>query len=132
MKLQQVGWLNMNNKGQVLVLFVLIIPILMLGAAYIIDNIYIAYHTNKLNEINNLVIKDASINKLSTDEIEEYVKKNDKDIEVEFIMVTSDKLKINLSKQIKSFFGIVIGRDTYTLKSSKTIDIIQDDVPIYQ
>jgi len=113
-------------------LFVLIIPILMLGAAYIIDNIYIAYHTNKLNEINNLVIKDASINKLSTDEIEEYVKKNDKDIEVEFIMVTSDKLKINLSKQIKSFFGIVIGRDTYTLKSSKTIDIIQDDVPIYQ
>jgi len=122
----------MNNKGQVLVLFVLIIPILMLGAAYIIDNIYIAYHTNKLNEINNLVIKDASINKLSTDEIEEYVKKNDKDIEVEFIMVTSDKLKINLSKQIKSFFGIVIGRDTYTLKSSKTIDIIQDDVPIYQ
>ena len=132
MKLKQVGWLNMNNKGQVLIFFVLIIPILMLGSTYIIDNVYIAYHTNKLNEINNLVIKDASINKLSTDEIKEYINKNDEDVEVEFIMISSDKLEINLSKEIKSFFGIVIGKETYTIKSKKTMDIIREDVPIYQ
>ena len=122
----------MNNKGQVLIFFVLIIPILMLGSTYIIDNVYIAYHTNKLNEINNLVIKDASINKLSTDEIKEYINKNDEDVEVEFIMISSDKLEINLSKEIKSFFGIVIGKETYTIKSKKTMDIIREDVPIYQ
>lgn len=122
----------MNNKGQVLIFFVLIIPILLLGAAYIVDNTYIAYHINKLNGINSLVIKDASINNLTVDEIEEYIKKNDQDIKVESVMITNDKIEINLSKEIKSLFGIIIGKDTYTLKSSKTLDIFNENVPIYQ
>ena len=122
----------MNNKGQVLIFFVLIIPILLLGAVYIIDNIYISYNTNKLNQINSLVIKDASIQKLTVDEIKEYINKNDENIEVEFISIDSSKIEIKLNKTIKSLFGSIFGNNVYTLTSSKSIDIMGEDIPIYQ
>lgn len=123
----------MNNRGQVLIFFVLIIPLLILGAAYIVDNIYISYNTNKLNGINNLVIKDASINNMSEGEIREYIKKNDKDIKIEKIIMSNDKLQIKISKEIKSLFGRIIGKNTYNLTSSKEIDIkTNEDIPIYQ
>ena len=79
-----------------------------------------------------MVIKDASINHLNTLEIEEYIKKNDKDIEVKFMLVTSDTLEIKLSKNIKSLFGVILGKESYTITSSKTIDIINEDIPMYQ
>lgn len=122
----------MNNKGQVLILFVLIIPILLLGVTYIIDNIYISYHTNKLNGINSLVIKDAEINELDSEKIEKYIKKNDNDIEIELIKINENKIEIKLSKRIKSIFGIIIGKDSYTIKSSKTKVISNDNIPDYQ
>lgn len=122
----------MNNKGQVLIFFVLIIPLLMLGAAYIVDNVYISYHTNKLNQINSLVIKDASINSFTVSEIEDYVKKNDQDIEVELISIDDSKIEIRLNKTIKSFFGNIIGKNSYTLTSFRTIDITNEDLPLYQ
>ena len=112
----------MNNKGQVLVLFILIIPILILGAAYIVDNIYISYHSNRLNNINSLVIKDTSINKLTEEQIVEYVKKNDEDINVKVIYVGS-KIKITLTKRIKSIFGGIIGKNYYDLNSIKLLDV---------
>lgn len=122
----------MNNKGQVLIFFVLIIPVLLLGAVYIVDNIYISYNTNKLNQINSLVIKDASIRKLTPTEIKEYLKKNDESIEIDFILIDSNKIEIKLNKPIKSLFGSIFGNNSYTLTSSKTMDIMDEDVPIYQ
>ena len=114
----------MNNKGQVLVLFILIIPVLMLGAAYIVDNIYISYHTNRLNNINSLVIKDTTINKLTEEDIVEYVNKNDADINVEVIYVDSNKIKITLTKRIKSIFGGIIGKSYYDLNSTKSLNLV--------
>lgn len=121
----------MNNKGQVLILFILIIPVLLLGAAYIIDNVYISYHTNKLNGINSLVINDVITNKLDSNEIKEYIKKNDKDINIETIEINENKIKIKLSKRIKSIFGIIIGNENYDITSSKTMDIPKN-TPVYQ
>lgn len=115
----------MNNKGQVLVLFVLIIPVLILGMAYIIDNVYILYHTNKLNNINSLVIKDASINNLSREEIIEYVKKNDENIEI-IVDISDNKIAITLEKKLKSIFGGIIGKNSYNLKSTKTMPIVDE------
>lgn len=122
----------MNNKGQVLVLFVLIIPLLLLGAAYIIDNTYISYNTNKLNQINSLVIKDAAINKMTVEEIKEYIAKNDKDIEIDLVLVDSNKIEINLKKNINSLFGNIIGKSSYTLTSKKSLNITLEDGPLYQ
>lgn len=122
----------MNNKGQVLIFFVLIIPLVVIGIAYIVDNCYIAYHTNQLNQINSLVIKDTEIQNLNADTVEEYIKKNDETIKVEFILVSSQRVEITLKKDIKSLFGSVIGKKNYTLTSKKSVDITNKDLSLGQ
>ena len=67
----------MNNKGQVLIVFVLLMPLLIVLGAYIVDSSYIAYHVNKLNGINSLAINEAKNNDLDIFEVKDYVTKND-------------------------------------------------------
>lgn len=122
----------MNNKGQVLVVFILILPLLLLGGAYIVDTTYISYHTNKLNGINSLVIKAAKEKKLDVKEIHEYINKNDLNIKIEIVEITNNKIKIGLKKEIKSLFGNIIGKNKYVLISNKEIEITNNDLPAYQ
>lgn len=122
----------MNKKGQVLILFVLIIPVLVLLSAYIVDNVYIAYNKNRLNQINELVIEDASKGILEIDDISEYVNKNDKDIDVKFVYLGDDEVEIILKKDIKSLFGRIIGQDNYSLTSDKKLKMKANDGPLYQ
>lgn len=121
----------MNNKGQVLVVFILIIPLLLLGGTYIVDTAYISYHSNKLNGINSLVINSAVEKELTAIEIEEYIIKNDPNIEIQSLIVTSNRIELTLKKEIKSLFGNIIGKDSYVLISSKAIDIPNNDLPLY-
>ena len=113
----------MNNKGQVLVVFVLIIPLLLLLATYLVDNIYILYNTNKLNELDYLILKDAKEMELTKQEIEDYIYKNDPDIIIKSIDITPNKIEIVLNKEIKSIFGFIIGKDKYLLKVDKSIAV---------
>lgn len=122
----------MNKKGQVLILFVLSIPVLVLLSAYIVDNVYIAYNKNRLNQINELVIEDASKGILEIDDISEYVNKNDKDIDVKFVYLGEDEVEIILKKDIKSLFGRIIGQDSYSLTSDKKLKMKTNDGPLYQ
>ncbi len=122
----------MNKKGQVLILFVLIIPVLVLLSAYIVDNVYIAYNRNRLNQINKLVIEDASKGNLEIDDISEYVNKNDEDIDVKFVYLGDDEVEIILKKDIKSLFGRIIGQDSYSLTSDKKLKMKTNDGPLYQ
>lgn len=122
----------MNKKGQVLILFVLIIPILMLLSTYIVDNVYITYNKNKLNQINELIIEDVSRGNLEIDDIEEYINKNDKDIKIKYIYLGDDEVQIILKKDIKSLFGKIIGQDSYSLTSDKKVKMEPKDGPLYQ
>jgi len=113
----------MNNKGQVLVLFVLIIPFLLLLGVYIVDMCYISYHNNQLNNINTLVINDAIELGLNENEIKEYINKNDPSLKIKQLEVTSSTIKMTLTKEVKSIFGTVIGKRNYALTSSKVVYI---------
>ncbi len=118
----------MNNKGQVLVTFILIIPLLLIVAAFIVDNVYISYQMNKLNQLNYLILDDSKNEDLTTSEIEEYIYKNDKDIQIDLIVKTSDTIEITIRKNIKSIFGSIIGKDSYSLVSKKSINISNEDI----
>ena len=61
-----------NNKGQVLVLFLLLLPIIIIFFVSIIDSSLMLYNKNKLENINNDIL--SSINK-KLDITEEYIKK---------------------------------------------------------
>ena len=52
----------MNNKGQVLVIFIMILPVLLLGAACIVDSSYMMYQKNRLDNINYDVLNSLKDN----------------------------------------------------------------------
>lgn len=117
-----------NNHGQVLVIFVILLPILFLFAAYVIDVSYITYHKNKLDNINALV-SDYVLNnpKVSIEEAGKLIRENDSEAMIKKISF-DEKIYISLEKEIKSIFGRLIGKNSYIVKSSVSKDkIILDD-----
>ena len=107
----------MNKKGQTLILFVLLIPVLIMAFALIFDSAYIITENNRLDDINETAIK-YYFEGTSTTDIKKYIEKNDKDILIKDINITSNNINIILDKSIKSYFGKIIGYDQYELSSS--------------
>lgn len=109
----------MNNKGQTLVIFVLLLPLFLLLFAYVVDTSILFYEKNRLDDINKMVIDykmyhiEANEEKMNT-----YILKNDKEIRIEKINMDDEKIEIYLSKKIKSLFGRIIGFNSYDITSS--------------
>ena len=109
----------MNNKGQVLVLFIIILPILLLGCACLIDSSYMLYQKNRLDNINYDVLDSikTKIN-LTEEDVERLILLNDAKIVNEDIYIdvknTMDR-NISISNYIlvNSIFGRLIGIDEY-------------------
>ena len=100
----------LNNKGQSLVIFVIVLPILLLFISYVFDVITINYEKNRLNNI-AVQIKD-NVNTLTDDEIVILVNKNDKKIDVDI-----KENEIKLSKKIKGVFNKITKQEYYNINS---------------
>lgn len=87
----------MNKKGQALVEFIIILPILIFILFAIIDYGMISYNRNRLEGILSDVGK-MYINNESQDEIDSFIKSNDKDIEMK-LSYEEKYVKIILSKK---------------------------------
>lgn len=123
--------MKLNNKGQVLVLFVVMFPIIFFLVAYFIENMLITSEKNKINNIGELAIKYAYENK---DDIEinsklnNLVMQNDKDIEIKKFTVNTDNIVISLYKNIGSIFGKIIGIKKYDVTSNYEASFTDDKV----
>ena len=108
----------MNNKGQTLVIFVILIPLFVLILALVIDTSIMFYHKNRLNSINKTVVN-YSMNHIEAnrDKILQYIKKNDEDIKVEVLDMNEKTITLKLSKEIHSLFGNVVKIKSYTIRS---------------
>ena len=99
----------MNNRGQSLVTFVLIIPILFLIflMVYNIGNMILL--KNELNDINHIVI-DYGLNNIEEEEIikkmEELVKKNKNNIDNISINIEDNKIYVILEDSIDTNMSI--------------------------
>ena len=102
----------MNNKGQVLTLFVLLLPILMILVAFSFDSSYIERENNKLDDIAYTSLEYLNSSK-DLETVKEYILKNNKDIEI----VTMTNEKIDLIQKLKPIFGKVVGYDYYNLEA---------------
>ena len=110
--------MKLNNKGQVLVMFVLLIPIFLLVLVLVVDisNLYIK--KDELNNINYLVI-DTILDKGIDDlEIKNLILKNDKDIIINKISIDNDVVEINLEKEYNGIFSHLIDKKIYNIKSN--------------
>ncbi len=113
----------MNNKGQTLVLFVVLIPIFILILALVVDNGLIMNTKNKLLNKSEMIIKNV-YPKLDTDNYEKLIKdlyiKNEIKYDDLIVNYSNNKLTITIKTSLKSVFGKFIGQDKYDLEISLT------------
>ena len=98
----------LNNKGQVLVFFVLLIPVFLLLLVLVVDIGNIAYQKSALNNICNL----ASEEKLDNYKLEEYIKLNDS--EIDDIKIYDDSIK--LKKQVSGILSKIVDINIFDLE----------------
>ena len=114
----------MNNKGQTLVLFVILLPILCLFIGYVVEKCDLLYQEKNLQEIAETVCKYA-LNKDNKEErIKQQALENDNNIQKIDIIYGEfqEEVTIVLEKEKKSIFHI-IGKDSYIIKS--TVECIE-------
>ncbi len=111
-----------NNKGQVLVLFIMILPVIFIGVACIVDSSYMMYQKNRLDNINRDVlnsVKDKT--NLEEEDILDLIIMNDKKIVNEDISI-NDTITIDNYILVDSIFGKIIGFDEYKISSSISVN----------
>ena len=113
-----------NNRGQVLVLFIMLVPVLLIGVAFLIDSSYMYYQKNRLDRINLDVIAGIGIEtNIDEEEIGRLILLNDakivnEDISIDKTDTMVNSININNYIYVESIFGKLIGFDEYKIKSS--------------
>lgn len=113
--------INLNNKGQTLIMFVILVPVLLILMAIVIDIGYLYRENAKLKSVTKTIIKDVyskkdanNINNL----IYDLYKKNNINTQNIKIENNVNYLKITNKYNIDSIFGKIIGIKKYELKVS--------------
>lgn len=108
----------MNNRGQVLIIFLLLIPVLFLFAAVLVDSSIILTNKSRLDNISRDILNTVDYEKITEDEISTLISINDSDIVLDDIYFEDKTITIKSHKLIKSVFGNIIGKDFYIVKSN--------------
>lgn len=107
----------MNNKGQVLVMFIILLLILLILFAYVIDKCYLLYQENSQKNIGDIVCSYAVDSNKLENNIRQLALENDSKLKNIKITKSHNQVVITLEKEIDSIFGKVIGIDTYQIKT---------------
>jgi hypothetical protein len=110
----------MNNRGQILVLFIIFVPLIISIAAMVIDLGHSYSNTSKLDSINKMVIK-YGLENIDNDNVKEemidLIYKNDSSIDEYELIIKDNKITLEIKKSIDSVFGNIIGIKVYYLSS---------------
>ena len=109
----------MNNKGQSLVFFVALIPLLFIIFAFIFDTSLIIRENNRLESITTSAINYLAKENKPYQEVENIIKENDKEINI--LIINNEE--ILLQKNVDSTFGKIIGFKNYEIKTDMTFKI---------
>ena len=119
----------MNNKGQSLVTFVLIVPIVFLIFLMVYDIGTMVLLKNELDDINYMVM-DYGLEHLSDDDIngklQELIIKNRKNVNID-IKILDDKMYIELSDKIDNKLSLI---NKITLVKSAYVGYMEDNTKI--
>lgn len=99
----------MNKKGQTLVLFVIILPIVILIMAFLVDLGVVLNRKVKLEEISRLALKENTL-----EEIRKVLENNQ--IKTSEIIRNNEVIEIKINEDVKSVFGKIIGIKKYHIK----------------
>lgn len=111
--------MRLNRKGQSLVMFIIIIPIIMLIFTLVYDVGSAIYEKNRISNTNYMVTNYALDNIETTDEnkIIELIKENDNNLNTIEVVIENNETNVFLSKDVKGVLGKIFGFDLVTAKS---------------
>lgn len=113
----------MNRKGQILIFFVILVPLILTIAAFAIDISFNYYQSNKLHNISRMTINYGlkHINEPTIrSKMIDLIYKNDRDIDSYELTITKNKIHLKLKKTVNSVFGKIINIDFYYISANYT------------
>lgn len=101
----------MNNKGQSLVIFIIIIPVIFIVFSFLYDYAYIINSQNKYENVTRTILNST----LEEDKIIDLYKQNGYKVNNFKYKAENDKIYIQNSYKIKSIFGKIVNLKNYTV-----------------
>lgn len=101
----------MNNKGQSLVIFIIIIPVTFIVFSFLYDYAYIINSQNKYENVTRTILNST----LEEDKIVDLYKQNGYKVDNFKYKKENDKVYIQNSYKIKSVFGNIVNLKNYTV-----------------
>lgn len=120
--------IRLNNRGQSLVMFILIIPIFLLIMTLVYDVGNAIYEKNKLSNVSYMTIQYGLDNIESIDENEliSLIMKNVDNPKLISVLIENGKIEIKLTKDVKGIIGKMFNFDLITVVSEYHGEIIND------
>ena len=105
----------MNNKGQSSAIFIIVIPLIILGLAIIYDNAMRVVTQNRYNDITNMIAKEVLENSYADKEqtVKDLYEKNKYETDQLDVKYDDEILTIYNVHVFPSFFGNIVGVKTY-------------------
>ena len=120
--------LKINNKGQSLVMFVLIIPIflLILTLVYAVGNAI--YEKYRLSNTNYLAIEYGlnNIGTITENDLKDLIEQNTSNIKKIYVIIEDNQIEIKIEKDVKSIIGKMFNFNLVEIKSYYKGKIIND------
>lgn len=101
----------MNNKGQSLVIFIIIIPVIFIVFSFLYDYAYIINSQNKYENVTRTILNST----LEEDKIVYLYRQNGYKVDDFKYKKENDKVYIQNSYKIKSVFGNIVNLKNYTV-----------------
>ena len=123
---------KLNNKGQSLVMFIIIIPIFLLIVTLVYDVGTAIYEKNRLVNTNYMVIDYGldNIDNISEWELIDLIQRNIDNLNYVSVLIENNQIEIILSKDIRGIVGRMFGFDLITAKSQYKGAIINGEKKI--
>lgn len=120
---------RLNNKGQSLVMFVLLIPIFLLIFTLVFDVGTALYEKERLSNTNYMTIEYALANmdNVNENDLIELIMKNSDNLSSISVVIGDNVIDIKLSKNIKGVIGKVFNFDLVEVRSEYKGILINDD-----
>ena len=102
--------LKINNKGQSLVMFVLIIPIFLLILTLVYDVGNAIYEKDRLSNTNYLTIEYGlnNIDTVTENDLKNLIEQNTSNLKYIYVTIEENQIEIKMEKDAKSIIGKMI------------------------
>lgn len=120
--------LKINNKGQSLVMFVLIIPIFLLILTLVYDVGNAIYEKDRLSNTNYLAIEYGlnNIGTITENELKDLIEQNTSNVKKIYVTIEDNQIEIKIEKDVKSIIGKMFNFNLVEIKSYYKGKIIND------